>query len=363
MKIAVIGARGIRTEYSGIEKNLREICPRLVERGHQVYVFSQKTEDRKPYQGVNIVPVSSLQGKHTETLSRSARSILKSVYKDFDIINIQAEGSGIFSFIPRFFGVKCVFTIHGLDWQRAKWSPFAKFSIKSAEKIGLFFSHKTTVVSQSLQNYFQETYDKETVFIPNGINVKNGSSAIDQLEPLGLKPREFLLFANRIVPEKGGHDLIKAFNEIDTHMKLVIAGGARYQDTYYEELKSMANPDKVVFTGHASGDLLDQLFKHSYLFVLPSYIEGLSNSLLEALGYYKCTLISNIPENKEVVEDCGYTFEVGNVDSLREKIQELLNDEQKILTMENRLPDFVKNKYDWDQVVDSYEQLFESLSA
>jgi glycosyltransferase involved in cell wall biosynthesis len=362
MKIAIIGARGIDMEYSGIEKNLREICPRLVQRGHQVDVFSQPDPNGKDtYEGVNIIRVPSFSGKHSETLSRCIVALLQCVGKKYDIINIQAEGPGILSFLPRWVGSKCVVTIHGLDWQRAKWSRFARMSIKAGEKMALTCADSVTVVSKSLKMYFAEKYRKETQYIPNGIALKQKNNNADLLGSLGLLPREYVLFANRLVPEKGCHDLIQAFNRIDTGKKLVIAGGARYQEAYYQDICKMADPEKVIFTGHVSGDLLEQLFRNSYLVVLPSYIEGLANSLLEALGYHKCALVSDIPENLEVIEEVGYSFRKGNVDDLQACLIDLLENEDRVIQVENRLVDFVKQKYSWDQVVDQYEQVYRSI--
>ena len=362
MKIAIIGARGIDMEYSGIEKNLREICPRLVQRGHQVDVFSQpKPGGKDTYEGVNIIRVPSFSGKHSETLSRSVLALLQCIGKKYDVIHLQAEGPGILSFLPGWIGSKCVVTIHGLDWQRDKWSGFARACIKAGEKMALTCADRVTVVSKCLRKYFEEKYGKDTEYIPNGIAVKTGERSADLLASLGLAPQEYVLFANRMVPEKGGHDLIKAFNEIITDKKLVMAGGARYQEGYYKELQNMADPDKVVFAGHVTGPLLEQLFQNTCLFVLPSYIEGLSNSLLEALGYHKCTLVSNIPENLEVIENTGFSFKVGDEKDLRLKLTDLLENERKIEDMESRLVEFVDQKYRWEQVVDQYESLYASV--
>lgn len=363
MKIAMIGSRGVDSDYSGVETSLREICPRLVERGHDVHVFSEDKKDGlSTYRGVKIVRVRALYGKHSETLSRSAIATFKSIGRGFDVLNFHAQGSGIFCPIARLFQNRSVVTVHGLDWQRDKWSSFAQLSLKTAERVAVYSADQLVVVGKGLLDYFKQTYDRNAVFIPNGITPRTRpAEAQQQLSTLGLSPRDYVLFASRLVPEKGCHELIQAYNAIDTHRKLVIAGGSRYQDEYIGELKRLADPAKVIFTGHVSGDLLAALFSNAYLFVLPSHIEGLSNALLEALAYQTCPLISDIPENRAVAEDLGYSFKVGDVTDLRARLTDLLENEEKVRAAESHLNGVVQDTYNWDNIVRRYEEVYTAL--
>ncbi len=152
------------------------------------------------------------------------------------------------------------------------------------------------------------------------------------------------------MPEKGGYDLIEAYNTLDTKKKLVIAGGSRYQNDYLASLKSMADPGKIIFTGHVTGELLKEFFSYAYLFILPSYIEGLSNALLEAISYQKCTLVSNIPENLEVIQDYGYSLNVGDKRDLAQKLAMLLSDPGMIAMMEDKIRELGESKYTWDYI-------------
>jgi glycosyltransferase involved in cell wall biosynthesis len=362
MKIAMIGSRGIDSDYSGVETSLREICPRLVRRGHEVWVFSEPQRSGvSSIDGVNIARVRSLHGKHTETLSRSGMATLMSVFDDFDVINFHAQGSGIFSPVCRLFRKRCVVTVHGLDWMREKWSGLARYCLKAAEQVGARHASRVTVVAKNLCGYFQQTYGLDAAFIPNGIAPRPRLHRPDLLRPYGLAPGDYVLFASRLVPEKGCHELIQAYNGIRTDKKLVIAGGGRYTERYAEELKRMADPDKVIFTGHLRGELLQELFDSAYLFVLPSHLEGLSNALLEALGYEKCVLVSDIPENLGVIDGHGYSFRVGDTGDLRQKLGALLESEERVRAAESRVRGFVRDTYDWDRIAEKYEQAYASV--
>lgn len=366
MKIAMIGSRGVDSNYSGVEKTVRELGVRLVQKGHDIIVFSQNGQknQRLPdsYEGIKIKRIPTLQGKHTETLIRSAISTVVSCLDSFDIINLHAEGPGLFSAVARMLGKKTVVTIHGLDWKRAKWSSFASFCLKTAEQTAVKYADEIVVVSQTLQKYFKETYGRDTTFIPNAVVIYDRPQSYHNLASLGLAPGEYCLFASRLVPEKGCHDLIEAFNTLDPNKKLVIAGGSRYQDDYIDSLKELANPEKIMFTGHVTGELLQELFSYAYVFLLPSYIEGLSNALLEAISYQKCTLVSDIPENLEVIQDYGYSFRVGDKKDLADKLGMLIDDPALVNAVEGKIKELGESKYTWDYISEEYDAVFRSLS-
>jgi glycosyltransferase involved in cell wall biosynthesis len=367
MKIAMIGSRGVDSDYSGLEKTVRELGVRLVQQDHEVTVFSQSGDKNQElaasYEGIKIKRIPTLQGKHTETLFRAAIATLLSGLDGFDIINFHAEGPGLFSLLARMLGKKTVVTIHGLDWKRAKWSPFASFCLRTAEQTAVKFAHRIVVVSRTLQEYFKETYNLDTMFIPNAVIIYDKSPSWDHIASLGLVPGEYCLFASRLVPEKGGHDLIEAYNTLNTTKKLVIAGGSRYQDDYIASLKNLADPKKVLFTGHVTGDLLKELFSHAYLFILPSYMEGLSNALLEAISYQKCTLVSDIPENLEVIQDYGYSFKVGDKQDLADKLGALLTDPTMTAMKEAKISEMGRSKYTWDYISREYDAVYRGLHS
>lgn len=367
MKVAMIGSRGVDSNYSGIETTVRELGLRLVQQDHEVTVFSQSGRNNQAlpdsFEGIKIKRVPTLQGKHTETLCRAAIATFLSGLDSFDVIHFHAEGPGLFSMFSRMLRKKTVVTIHGLDWKRAKWSPFASFCLRTAEKTAVRFAHRLVVVSRTLQEYFRETYNRDTTFIPNAITIFDKSPSWDHIASLGLVPGEYCLFASRLVPEKGCHDLIEAYNSLDTAKKLVIAGGSRYQDDYIESLKNMADPEKIIFTGHVTGDLLKELFSHAYVFILPSYLEGLSNALLEAVSYQKCTLVSDIPENLEVIQDYGYSFKVGDKQDLADKLGSLLSNPSMAVKMEAKINEMGRSKYTWDYISEEYEAVYRAVGT
>ena len=267
--------------------------------------------------------------------------------------------------IQHLFRRRIVVTIHGLDWQRSKWGGFATKYIKFGEKMAVKYADEIIVLSENVKKYFKDTYNRETIFIPNGVNKPEIREPDVIKEKWNLEKDSYILFLARIVPEKGLHYLIDAFKEIHTDKKLVIAGGASHTNDYLEEInKKVAEDDRIIMTGFVQGRELEELFSNCYLYCLPSDIEGMPISLLEAMSYGRNCLVSDIEENVQVItsqdKDRNYAtiFKKSNVDDLKEKIDTIIN--LNYINEENDIADFIINKYNWNDVVNATEILYKN---
>ena len=251
-------------------------------------------------------------------------------------------------------------TSAGLDWAREKWrgSVAAKF-IRGGEKNAVKYADEIIVLSKGVQKYFMDTYGRETHFIPNGVNRPEVREAKLITDNFGLEKDSYILFLGRLVPEKGIRYLVEAFKNVKTDKKLVIAGGASDTDSFMEELKELAKgDDRILFTGFVQGAMLDELYSNAYIYTLPSDLEGMPLSLLEAMSYGNCCLVSDIPECTEVVEDKALIFQKTNVEDLQEKLQDACDHPEMVMKMKNQAADFICAKYNWDEVVDKTLALY-----
>lgn len=366
VKIAMLGHKHIPSREGGIEVVVEELSTRMVKLGHSVTCFNRKgrhvsggeIEKLKEYKGVKIKEVFTIERKGLAAMTSSLFATLSASFSDFDVIHIHAEGPAFFSLIPKLFRKKVVVTIHGLDWDRAKWSGFAKWYIKQGEKNAVKYADEIIVLSQGVKEYFMKEYGRETKFIPNGVNRPEIREA-DEIKKWGLEKDNYVLYLGRIVPEKGEHYLVEAWKKIESDKKLVIAGGISDTAGYGKELKELAvGDDRIIFTGFVQGRTLEELYSNAYIYCLPSDLEGMPLSLLEAMSYGNCCLVSNIDECKEVVEDKGVTFQRGNVDSLREKLEWLINHEEEVEKYKSEASPFITEKYNWDDVVEKTMRVY-----
>ena len=276
------------------------------------------------------------------------------------MVHIHAEGPAFFCWIPKLFGKRVICTIHGLDWDREKWrgSVASKF-IRGGEKNAVKYADEIIVLSKDVQKYFLETYGRETHFIPNGVNRPEVREAKLITDHFGLEKDSYILFLGRLVPEKGIRYLVEAFKNVKTDKKLVIAGGSSDTDSFMEELKELAKgDDRILFTGFVQGAMLDELYSNAYIYTLPSDLEGMPLSLLEAMSYGNCCLVSDIPECTEVVEDKALIFKKSDVEDLQEKLQDACDHPEMVMKMKNQAADFICEKYNWDEVVKETMKLY-----
>ena len=107
--------------------------------------------------------------------------------------------------------------------------------------------------------------------------------------------------------------------------------------------------------------MLEELYSNAYVFVLPSDIEGMAISLLEAMSYGNCCLVSDIKENIEVVGKNAVTFEKGNVPDLKRKLEMLLAEQQTVDGYKKESQEFICTKYNWDDVLEQTLALYKKM--
>lgn len=370
LNIAMLGHKRIPSREGGIEIVVEEFSTRMVKAGHSVTCYNRTGHhvsgkefdgnDMKEYQGVKLKSVFTINRKGLAAMTSSFFGAICGAFGRYDVVHFHAEGPCAMLWLPKLFGKKCIATIHGIDWQRAKWTGFASKYIKFGEKVAVKFADEIIVLSEGVQKYFMETYGRKTVFIPNGVSRPVFRSPKLIKEKYGLDKDEYILFLGRLVPEKGITYLIDAFKRVSTNKKLVIAGGSSDTDAFMKELKELAKgEERILFTGFVQGQMLEELYSNAYVYTLPSDLEGMPLSLLEAMSYGNCCLTSDIAECAEVVEDKALLFKKSDVEDLREKLQFACENPDKVKKLKDVASDFICQKYNWDDVVEQTLKLYQ----
>lgn len=371
-RVAMIGHKRVPSREGGVEIVVWELARRLRNQGYEVdcynrsgYRMKHSDYDRIPgkpgyyREGIRILITPTVSNGKLNAIIYSFLATVRALFGRYDVIHFHAEGPCLMCWLPKLFGIRVVATIHGLDWQRAKWGHFASRMLKAGEKMAAEHADEVIVLSQNVQDYFQKTYGRSTHFIPNGITRPVRAEAREITERFGLHKDEYIMTLCRIVPEKGLHYLLEAFRKIPTDKKLLLAGGPSNAVEYYEEIQELAaRDDRVILAGLVEGRTLAELLSNAYVFALPSDVEGMSISLLEAMSYGNCCLVSDIRENTEVVEEHAAVFRKSNVEDLEEKLGDLLSHPEKVEDFRSGAADFICGKYNWDEVVQRTEKLY-----
>lgn len=331
MKICAIGLRGIPDVMGGIESHCQQLYPRLVENGVDVTVIARSPYIEKKhsvYKGVKVVSVWAMRHKLLETFLHTFIAIFYArLFVRPDIVHIHAVGPALFTPLARLLGMKVVVTHHGADYDRKKWSSFAKSVLKMGEKLGVKWGNKTLVVgktlSEQLKTHFAPQANRIT-FVPNGSLTSFAGKISESYIPedLNIQAGRYVLAVGRLVPEKGFDDLVLAFRNADIDLNLVIVGDCDHEDEYSQNLRRMAS-DQVIFAGRRSGDALKALYQHASVFVLPSYHEGLPIVALEAISAGTSVILSDITPNLDIEAPRDSYFNVGNISSLSKKLKNI----------------------------------------
>ena len=368
LKIAMLGHKRIPSRQGGIEIVVEELATRMVARGHEVTCYNRKghhisgaqydNNHGNSYKGIKLKHVFTINKKGLAAMTSSLSAAQKAAWGKYDVVHIHAEGPAAMCWLPKLYGKKVIVTVHGLDWARAKWGGFATKYIKWGEREAVKRADEIIVLSRGVQDYFKKVYGRDTVFIPNGVNKPAIREADEIKKQWGLEKDSYVLFLGRIVPEKGLRYLVQAWADINTDKKLVIAGGSSDTEAFMDELKEMAGSD-VIFTGFQQGRVLEELYSNAYIYTLPSDLEGMPLSLLEAMSYGNCCVVSDISECVEVVEDKAKIFKHSDVEDLRETLQELLENPDDVNQYKSIAADFITSKYNWDDVVEKTIGLYQ----
>jgi glycosyltransferase involved in cell wall biosynthesis len=367
VRVAFIGGRGLVSKYSGIESYYEQAGHELARLGHQVTVYCRTyfTPPITMHNGMRVQRLPTIRSKHLETLIHTLLSTAHAMVSDYDIVHYHCLGPALFSFLPRLAGKKTVVTVQGLDWQRGKWGRIASRVLRWGEAAAVSSPSATMVVSRTLQQHYRDEHNRETIYVPNG-----ASSAARrhprQLSKWGLASDSYVLFLGRFSPEKNCHRLIDAFEAVCNYkdfpsdMKLVLAGGSSHSDNYVKSLLRHES-DSIKFLPWVSGSELEELLTNAALFVLPSEIEGLSLALLDAMAVGVCVLTSDIPENKEVVGDAGYTFDHRDQADLERMLDLLVRNPQLRRESSGRERARIQEEYRWPQIARSIEKTYYSV--
>lgn len=368
IRVVMLGHKRIPSRNGGIEKVLTELAPELVRDDVEVTCFNRAREvmangDHKAagtiFDGVQLKDVFTLQGKGLAAVSASFFGALKAAFGPYDVVHFHAEGPSAMLWIPKLFGKRCVVTVHGVDWKRDKWQGgFGSWYIHFGERVLARYADAVIVLNHDTQRYFKEKYGRETFYIPNGVRAAQPVAAKEITAKYGLQPDNYLLSVSRLTAEKGVHTLIEAFKHTQTTKKLVIAGAASDTDDYVATLHRLAAGDaRIIFTGFTAGRALAELYSNAYCYVLPSKIEGMPMTVLEAMAYGDAIIASDIPEIKDVAGDHAAYFMPEDVVGLQTQLQTYINDTAARDELRVGVKDAV-DKYDWTRIAESTKSVY-----
>ena len=358
MRIALLGTRGIPARYGGFETFAEELSTRLAARGHQVTVYCRQPPPKPQYRGVDLQYLPPLRHKYAETLAHTLTSTLHLLRHRHDVALYCNGANAIFTPLARAAGMPVALNVDGLERKRKKWNAFARAWYRFSEILSTVCPTEIVTDAAGIQDYYRATYDADSTFIPYGAPTGRlaSTTALDQL---GLIPQGYILYVTRFEPENNPLMVRRAFEQVDTDLKLALIGDAPYAADYITSVRDTADP-RVVIPGGIYGEGYHELQSHSFAYIHATEVGGTHPALIEAMGRGAIVLYLMTLENHEVAGGAGIPFrdEAELVARLRDVLAMAPEQRQRY---RDAAVARVTERYSWESVTDSYEHLFRRL--
>lgn len=376
-KVAIIGARGI-SNWGGFETAAREIAPRLVERGYEVYCSCEKNScNLDTYEGVKMIYFPIRMPKNYEL--RKIFEVLYDLYfmircptaLNCDIIYSLGYNANILTLFPRVFRKKIVFNIAGVEWERSKFGKIQQQIVKLLFVLASVGANRIIIDHEKLKSYVPTRYRDKVVYLSYGANeqivrpwdARRLTNHVGTEEARSISPNEYWLVVARLEPDQQILTIVDAYLQSASVKPLVIVGdfsSKKYEHAVTEALHNVPQDKKIIFTGGLyDQDMLTALRHNSFAYIHGHSKGGTNPSLLEAMINRSIIIAHDNKFNRDVCEDFALYFK--NADQLQYQMREIERDPSKYVEMKNEVYERVRTAYSWDKVADQYDAFFKQL--
>lgn len=360
LRIALLGTRGIPANYGGFETFAEELSTRLASRGHEVTVYSREPYAEPMYRGVHLRTLPTIRHKYFDTLAHTFLSTVWLLGQRCDVALYCNAANAVFTIAPRLRGIPVALNVDGIERKRRKWNYLAKTWYLASEYLATLFPTRIVADAKVIQDYYLERYGKPSTFIAYGADTRCEETT-GTLVALGLERRRYFLYVSRFEPENHPLEVRRAFEHLNTEMKLALVGNAPHAHDYIREVRHTRDP-RILMPGALYGRSYRELGSHCFAYIQATEVGGTHPALIEQMGRGALILYRNTPENVEVCGDCGIPFddEAGLLGAMEASLR---MPEQEREQYRARARQRVRERYDWEVVTTQYEQLFESLRS
>lgn len=365
MKIAFIGGKNIH-KLGGIESYMMNLCTELVKLGYEPLVYCESEFDgEEDINGFHVIHQKAPKSKFLSKPWCGLKAMIKTRFKhpDIKIYHFNAAGPAYFGFVARLLNRKTIYQGHGLEWKRTKYGEGSRKLINIIENVVVrWFTKYGTAVSDEQSDYWNARGQK-MVTIPTAVFLPKENIDQSIMSKYGLKPGEYYLSLGRLTVEKNPHIIIKSFIESGIRdKKLVIAGSNDADPTYVESLHKLAEGhENIIFTGAVYGDEKEALMQNCFCFCIPSTLEGLAITLLEAMSYGKIVIASDIPSNIEGLADNGIWVKAEDVGSLSDAMGNVHDNYAKLAHLGESNYKRICEKFTWEIVAKQYDNFIKNI--
>lgn len=358
MRLAILGTRGIPACYGGFETFAEELSTRLAARGHCVTVYCRDARGEEEWRGVKLRHIPPVRRKYLETVAHTLASTLDMMRDPPEAALYCNAANAVFTGLARRAGIRVALNVDGLERKRRKWNALGRAWYQLSEGLATICPDVIVTDAEEIRRYYLNNYGAPSVFIPYGAETGRMPST-GTLEALGLEPRKYFLYVTRFEPENNPLMVRRAFERVETGMKLALVGDAPYAENYIRAVRNTADA-RVLLPGAIYGRGYHELQSHCFAYIHATEVGGTHPALIEAMGRGALILYLMTPENQEVAGNAGLAFydEESLADAIRKALE--MGEEERERLRAAAL-ERVRARYSWEAVTTAYERLFNSL--
>lgn len=357
MKIGILGTRGIPNAYGGFEQFAQYMARGLVLKGHDVTVYNSSEHPYKEssWEGCSIIHCKDWENRigtagqffYDLACVQDARN------RSFDVLlHLGYTSDSIWHWRwPR--KTVNIVNMDGLEWKRSKYNSLTRAFLRKAEKWAAEYADILIADSTGIEDYLKAQYNKNSVFIPYGADIP---SHYDPTIPAqyGVDLKDYSLVIARMEPENNIETIIQGYISSNRTSPLLIIGNIQQP---FGKLLQQRYPDPRIKFIKAIYDIniTNSLRYYSDIYFHGHSVGGTNPSLLEAMSC-ECTIAAHQnPFNKAVLgDDAWYFSNPADIAALLHKKQDPILIEKWKSNNISR----IRSLYNWDKIIDSYEQVF-----
>ena len=359
MKIGILGTRGVPPAYGGFETFVAELGTRLVQRGHDVTIYSRGEVGGSDWNGIRRLGLPAIGAKYFETVSHTFLSALDAVRRDFDVVLLCNAANAFTIPILRTARLPVAINVDGIERKRRKWNVLGRAVYLTSEAFSASFADVVVADATVIAQYYRATFGIEPVMIPYGAEFP-AEEDTDVLRRLGLEERGYILYVSRFEPENNPLEVVEAYEQLVDAPPLLMVGAGLYAKDLVEELHRRAS-ERVRFPGAIYGADYRTLQRNALFYLQATEVGGTHPALIEAMGSGGAVLVHETPENREVGGDAVGYFRLGVAQTLTSRMWEWLLNPDLREAHRARARERAAERYSWEGVTDAYERLFLSL--
>lgn len=361
-RVAILGHRGIPNNYGGFEAFAEKMAEKLVELGCDTMVYCRANYfENQPseYKGAKLIYLPTIAKKSLDTLAHTFISTWHVIFKNTaQVVLMVNVGNVPFALLAKLFGKKVILCVDGLDWERKKWGKLARTYLKTCSYFAKYAAHEIVTDATSVQEFYQTKRHTNSSLIPYGIDIENFEIPLD-LE--NLESKKYFVYVARFEPENNPLKVVRAYVASGSKLPLVMIGDNRYNPKYVNKIKKAGN-DKVIFLGYVFGAQYKTILKNALAYVRAAEVGGASPAVIDAMGKEVCVVANDKPENREVIADTGYYYNLNRENELTKIFKDISNNQTEAVELGKKAGQRAMLIYNWDKIAYEYFKIIKRLT-